>query len=197
MCAKTFGPLLSVSASGQIGKSLIFQKTRGFNVVRQYFQPRYTESATQCDQRLVFACTAQAIGAVDPDRPYLQDLQTIIPQYETWPSFVHRYVFERFGSGHAAVLAIHAQYTRLNEVFLDNVAEQIQFRDMVFLCATDGGRTLTSGASIVLLIDLAFHFRALHPNLFNRPVYSDDLESWTFQDYLDFKSDFTDRVPTP
>ena len=195
MCAKVSSPLYSISAAGAIGDSMIFQTNRGTSVVRQYFSPRNPQSALQCDGRLIFASVAQAISAVDPDRPFLQDLLTLIPQYQTWPTFIHKYVTGRFGRGHTGVLAIHNQYTRFNEVFWDNVAEAIQFEDKVFRCATDGGRTLTAGASMVLLVDLAFHFKALHPNLFNRPVYDTLPETWVFQNVLDFKTDFTDRQP--
>ena len=193
--AKLFGPLHSISAGGKIGNSIIFQTHNTRPIVRQYFKPRNTQSPLQCDGRLVFACVAQAISAVDPDRPFLQDLLTLIPQYQTWPTFIHKYVTGRFGRGHAGVLAIHAQYSSFQSVFWDRVAEAIQFHDNVYPCATDGGRTLTAGASFVLLVDLAFHFKALHPHLFNRPVYDTLPETWLLQNVLDFKTDFTDRVP--
>jgi hypothetical protein len=51
------GPLHSQSASGQLGKTLIYQPSRGQNVVRAYGKPNWTANPPTADQLAVQAFT--------------------------------------------------------------------------------------------------------------------------------------------
>ncbi len=51
MCAKVTGPLMSISASGSIGKSLTYGQWRGVQWVREWFTPANPQSTKQTNVR--------------------------------------------------------------------------------------------------------------------------------------------------
>ena len=193
--AKVTAPLQSFSAAGKVADSLIFQTHNGRNVVRKYFQPRNPRTPTQEDNRLIMAYVGQFLDSVDTSLPWFQDLQTLVPPTMTWASFVQQYVTNRFGRGHAGVLAIHNEFTTVpNERVIELFAEAIAYEDKVFLGATDGGRTIEAGASFQLPYLIAQTYRAT-TNLFNRPIYDIEFGAFTTPDAIAFKQDYTARVP--
>ena len=56
--ARVKGPLLSVDATGQLGKALIFAKWKGLKTVRGYYFPRKSASVPQVAQRSLFKAVA-------------------------------------------------------------------------------------------------------------------------------------------
>jgi hypothetical protein len=55
MCAKVVAPLMSMDASGTIGKTLVFAKNKGTNYVRQFVIPSNPRTAAQTGVRSSFA----------------------------------------------------------------------------------------------------------------------------------------------
>lgn len=53
--AKVIGPLMSMDASGQLGKALVFAKWKGQNYVRQYVIPQNPNSTDQQKVRAIIA----------------------------------------------------------------------------------------------------------------------------------------------
>jgi len=68
--AKGDGPLLSLDASGTIGKALTFSKWKGINYVRQHTVPTNPKSAAQTTQRTAFSTAVAAWQAL------LENVQT-------------------------------------------------------------------------------------------------------------------------
>jgi hypothetical protein len=74
--AKLIGPLHSLEASGQFGKSLVFGKWKGINVVRKYVIPTYRNTDEQKAVRDIVVDASLAwkeedtIGAVEIDSDY-------------------------------------------------------------------------------------------------------------------------------
>lgn len=48
------GPMMSLDASGQLGKAVVFSKRRGTNVVRRYVKQRVSQTTDQTTVRSVF-----------------------------------------------------------------------------------------------------------------------------------------------
>lgn len=72
--AKVTGPLFSMSASGTMGKAIVFFGWKGLSVVRQWVVPTNKMSATQGDQRIYLGGTGRAAGEVKPTSAFAQQL---------------------------------------------------------------------------------------------------------------------------
>lgn len=74
--AKVNAPLLSLDASGQVGKSMVFSKWKGINYVRRYIVPANPETDDQVAVRDLVRDASQAwatgatVGAVIIDAAY-------------------------------------------------------------------------------------------------------------------------------
>lgn len=193
--AKVVGPLQSFSAGGKVADTLIFQKSNGRNIVRRYFRPSNPNSSAQQVNRTIMFMVSQAIGAVDPDRPYLQDLLTVVPATETWSTYIQKYVTRRFGRGLAGADALRLDYVgHPNRVLINDFSIRIEFTGRRF--TTDpSDPVLDAGVSFYLLAELAFELKTRDSNLFDRAVYNTPLDSWNLNHAIDFKTDFTDRIP--
>lgn len=53
--ARVTGPLMSMSASGTIGKAITFAVWKGIAYVRKWFKPHNPQTAGQTAQRLIFS----------------------------------------------------------------------------------------------------------------------------------------------
>lgn len=71
--AKVNGPLLSLGASGAIGKTMVFFPWKGLNAVRQYVVPANPQSANQTTQRGYVTAAAADIHAaqIDATKPLI------------------------------------------------------------------------------------------------------------------------------
>lgn len=74
--AKVTGPLMSMDASGQLGKALVFAKWKGQNYVRQYVIPMNPNSVDQVAIRGIVGAASVAwkngatVGAIAIDAAY-------------------------------------------------------------------------------------------------------------------------------
>lgn len=64
MCAKVTGPLFSLSASGSVGKTLVFSKWIGRDYVRQLVIPANPQSDNQALARTALGSLGRALGFV-------------------------------------------------------------------------------------------------------------------------------------
>ena len=195
--AKTVGPLQSFSASGKVADSLIFQNQNGRNIVRKYFQPSNPRTPPQQTNRLIIAALAKSFDAADKGKPWLNDLLQAVPAGQTWTTYAQNFFTERYGRGAAGVQAAHTEFLRLTDRTLwESFANRIGIFDTVFLDAIDGARTLEAGFSLLFPVKLALDIRA-RTNLFPQTYYDIDVNDWTLDTITLFKSDFTNRIPTP
>lgn len=74
--AKVIGPLQSLDARGQFGKSMVFSAWKGINTVRQYVIPTYRNTTEQANIRKIVSDASVAwkisdtIGGVEIDAAY-------------------------------------------------------------------------------------------------------------------------------
>lgn len=96
--AKVTGPLMSMSASGQVGKAIVFAAWKGVNYVRQYVIPSNPESEDQGDQRIILAGTGRACGKVS----VLGSLNTklsalgVVPSGQSKQSYLVKYILDHY-----------------------------------------------------------------------------------------------------
>ena len=196
MCAKVTGPLQSFSAAGKVANSLIFQTHNGQNVVRQYFRPTVANTMEQTNNRIYMAVVSQGLAAVLPSLPYTQDLLTVVPSGQTWSSYIQQYATRRFGRGTTGLNNFRLDVQRHpNHANLALFAARIQFKGFVFDNGIFPDTVISAAAVFYLLAELAFELKERF-GLYDRDVYNTPLDSWTLNEAIEFKSDFTDRTPT-
>ena len=112
MCAKVSGPLFSMTASGAIGKAMVFFGWKGLNVVRQFVTPANPMSADQGDQRLILGGTGRAVGAVKKTSDYAGQLETLglIPAGQTKQSYLVKKIVELYMADATAFEAIYTAF---------------------------------------------------------------------------------------
>jgi len=96
--AKVTGPLMSMSASGKIGDSIVFSIWKGVAYVRQYVIPANKMSADQGNQRVITGGTGRAVGKVAVTSLYNVKLteKGVIPAGQSKQSFLVSYILNHF-----------------------------------------------------------------------------------------------------
>ena len=189
--AKVVAPLQSFSASGQVGKSLVFFSHLGRNVVRALVTPRNARSETQGDVRLLLGAIGRACSAVVRPANYYNDLITIIPAGQTWVSYMQTLVQNHFGNGNTGVAAIKAAESASTPTNWDTAATGIGLSSLTISYANSTDQTLTAGQQLYVLAQAAFNIRAVNPTLFQRAPYSTAFASWDDAEVTSFVTDLT------
>lgn len=114
--AKVTGPLFSISASGAIAKSMVHFGWKGTSVVRQWLKPANPKSDTQGDQRIMLGGTGRAVGKIQPEKAYAQQLVdlSLIPAGQTKQSYLVKYILTHYltdATAYASELAALAAHT--------------------------------------------------------------------------------------
>lgn len=118
--AKVIGPLFSQEARGQFGKSLVFTRRRGQNIVRGYAIPSNPQTADQIKVRIILATVGLITKRVRAtDWEYLNNAQTWrqfwgtrVTTGEVWNSALGKAML---GPGNATHDAALVQYTALTD----------------------------------------------------------------------------------
>lgn len=128
--AKVTGPLMSMTASGAFGGTLVFAQRMGKSVVRQLVIPANPRSAGQTDQRnaqrVTAACQAQAnIMTTKGDGRTLTDkeeIAAITPSGQRWNSYFVQAMMGIGNVNYDAAQAAWAALTAGNHTTWDNAA---------------------------------------------------------------------------
>lgn len=96
--AKVTGPLFSVSATGKLADSIVFFGWKGHNVVRQWLKPANPQTETQGDQRIYMGGTGRAVGKIQPEKVFAQQLVDLglIPAGQTKQSYLVKYIIDHY-----------------------------------------------------------------------------------------------------
>lgn len=94
--AKVVMPLMSASASGQIGKSIVFAGWKGTQYVRKYVVPANPMSADQGDQRVFIGGAGRVAGEVTVAGDINQALIAlgVIPSGQSKQSYLVKYILD-------------------------------------------------------------------------------------------------------
>jgi hypothetical protein len=96
--AKVTGPLMSMSASGQIGKAIVFAGWKGINYVRQFVIPSNPQSADQGDVRVIAGGTGRACGKVQALKKFDAQLIAlgVVPSGQSKQSYLVKYIMDHY-----------------------------------------------------------------------------------------------------
>lgn len=188
--AKVTAPLGSFSASGKIGKALVFFTHLGRNVVRGLVTPANPQSITQGDSRLLLGALGRATRSVVNPSDYLTDVKTITPAGQTWVSNFITTIIDFYGSGQTGVAALHSAKEAHSA---SNWASQAATLGLTDLTISYAGtvKTLDAGDQLYALAQWAFSIKGSNPSLFSRAPFTTALASWDSADVVAFVADIT------
>lgn len=188
--AKVTAPLGSFSASGKIGKSLVFFSHLGRNVVRGLVTPANPQTETQGDSRLLLGASARAAKAVVRPSDWYTDASTVTPAGQTWVSYLVRNIQEIYGKGATGVAALNAAFEgHTKDAVFQSQAIAAGLSDLEISYAAAAEQTITAGAQLYALAAHTMNIKASNPSLFARAPYTTALASWTSANIVAFVDD--------
>lgn len=182
--AKVVAPLGSFSASGKIGKSLVFFSHLGRNVVRGLVTPANPQSAAQGDNRLLLGALGRAARGVARPSDYYTQITSQVPSGQTWVSNLITYIISAYGSGNTGVAALVAAYEGQAATNWEAQAALRGLTDLTIPYAETGDETITAGAQLYVLAQMAIALHAQYPAVFNSTPYTVALASWDSADVV-------------
>jgi len=187
--AKVVAPLGSFSASGKIGKSLVFFSHLGRNVVRGLVTPANPQTVGQGDSRLLLGALGRSARAVVTPSDWFNDASTVTPSGQTWVSAMITNVINIFGKGATGVAALNAAADGQSATNWETVADGVGLTDLTITYATTGEQTITAGAQLYAIAAHTFNMKASNPALFDRSPYTTALSAWDAADVTEFATD--------
>jgi len=189
--AKVVAPLQSFSASGKIGKSIVFFSHLGRNVVRGLVTPANPQSAAQGDTRLLLGALGRASHGVANPSSYLTQAKLAVPAGQTWVSYLIRRTIEQYGGGNTGVVALQAAADGQAATNWEAQAALRGLTDLTISYAATGDTTITAGAQLYALAVQAIAIHAADPAVFNAAPYTTALASWTSANVVSHKAYMT------
>jgi hypothetical protein len=177
--AKVVAPLGSFSASGKIGKALVFFSHLGRNVVRGLVTPANPKTETQGDSRLLLGALGRSARGVARPSDYYTNITQNVPAGQTWVSSMISFIVGAYGSGATGVAALNAAFDGHSATNWEAQAAVRGLTDLTISYAAIGEQTITAGAQLYVLAQMAIAKRAQYPTLFNAAPYTTALASWT------------------
>lgn len=182
--SKVVAPLGSFSASGKIGKALVFFSHLGRNVVRGLVTPANPQTETQGDSRLLLGALGRAARGVANPSDYYTAITTQVPAGQTWVSNMISYIISAYGSGATGVAALNAAADGQAATNWEAQAATRGLTDLTISYAASGEQTITAGAQLYVLAQMAIAIHAQYPTLFNATPYTTALASWDSADVV-------------
>lgn len=96
--AKVTGPLMSMGASGTVGKAIVFSIWKGSAYVRQWLKPANPQMTDQGTQRQILGGTGRGAGKVAVTSNYNVKLlaKNVIPSGQSKQSFLVKYIMSHY-----------------------------------------------------------------------------------------------------
>jgi len=155
--AKVTGPLMSLDASGTVGKTATFSKWKGRNYVRLRVTPMNRQTSNQQDARIYLGGAGHALSfalkpvGVTAGSAFYNKALAAAPAGQSWISFAMRSII---GSGASTIVGNLATYTGLSsgvKTVYGAAADTIGITD--FSIAVVGSVTsIAKGALVYLLV---------------------------------------------
>lgn len=183
--SKVVAPLGSFSASGKIGKALVFFSHLGRNVVRGLVTPANPQSETQGDSRLLLGALGRSARGVASPSDYYSEIIQSVPAGQTWVSAMIKFMIDFYGSGATGVAALNAAADGQAATNWQAQALTRGLTDLTISYAASGEQTITAGAQLYVLAQMAIAKHAQYPALFNAAPYTTALASWDSSDVVD------------
>jgi hypothetical protein len=182
--AKVVAPLQSFSASGKIGKALVFFSHLGRNVVRGLVTPANPKSETQGDSRLLLGALGRSARAVSNPSDFYTQITEVVSAGQTWVSDMIRQTISFYGTGATGVAALNAAADGQAATNWEAQAALVGLSDLTIAYAASAEATITAGAQLYALARRAIEIRATNPTVFNASPYTTALASWDSADVV-------------
>lgn len=189
--SKVVAPTMGFSASGKLGKSIVYFSHLGRNVVRGLVTPANPMTEGQGQARLLLGALGRATRAVFLGSAYLTDLKTVTPSGQTWVSNFIRRIVEFYGGGSVGVGALISAYeghTADADFQSEAVGLGLSAVEIPYAGSPD---TIVAGAQLYALAVHAMNVKASNPSLFDRAPYTTALASWGSSDVAAFAADIS------
>jgi len=182
--SKVTAPLQSFSASGKIGKSLVFFSHLGRNIVRGLVTPKNPKSEEQGDSRLLLGALGRSSKGVTNPSDYYSAIIQAVPAGQTWVSALITFIIDFYGSKTAGVAALVAAFEGQTASNWEAQAAARGLTDLTISYAKSTEQTITAGAQLYILAQRAIAVHAANPTLFNASPYTTALASWATADVV-------------
>jgi len=198
--AKVTGPLYSMSASGTIGKAMVFFGWKGINVVREWLIPKNLKSADQGDVRIVFGGVGQStrcIGIEDETHtasPFALDARLCAPTGQTFVSYMVQFLIKTYMPDATAFEAIYTAFeAHAQKAIFTAQALILELAD--FDIAYKGtAHVFSKGMQLYMLALYGIAMKTLKEDVFNRAPYTTAIGSWAAGDPPLLKTDLLSVV---
>ena len=187
--AKVVAPLGSFSASGKIGKSLVFFSHLGRNIVRGLVTPANPKTVGQGDSRLLLGALGRAAKAVVTPSFFFNDVKTVTPSGQTWVSFMITNVIAIFGKGATGVAALINGPTTTQATNWDAQGVAAGLTELTIPYASVSNTAIDTGAQLYAIAAHSMNLKASNPALFDRLPYTVALDDWTNANVGEFVAD--------
>lgn len=184
--AKVTAPLGSFSASGKIGKALVFFTHLGRNVVRGLVTPANPQSTTQGDSRLLLGALGRAAHAIASPSDYLTQVKLVVPAGQTWVSYFIRSMISLYGSGTTGVQALVTAAAGQSATNWAAQAATLGLTSLSIPYATTSHTSIPASAMLYALAQNAISIHGANPDVFDVAPITTALASWDSSDVVDF-----------
>lgn len=177
--AKVISPLLSFSASGKIGKSMVFFSHLGRNVVRQLVIPKNTKTGEQGSQRLLVGAMGASTSVVQKTGEYYASAKTSIPAGQTWVSDFVKKMCVKYGTGAVGVGVLQDAFAAAAEkgVFTSSAAT-LGLSNIELLYA-EPVNNLDKGVLLYMLAIYGYDRHAKDASVFTESIFATNPDDWT------------------
>lgn len=192
--SKVVAPLQSFSASGKIGKSLVFFSHLGRNVVRGLVTPKNPKTEAQGIQRLLVGAIGRASKYVNKKGLYYENVKEAIPAGQTWVSALMKNIIETYGSGDTGLTALTNAYsTHSKKTVFDSAAASLNMTPVKIAYAGTIDE-ISAGNILYILAVNAMSVNASNPETFKGTPYDTPIASWTSANISAFVDDVVDEL---
>lgn len=177
--AKVTLPLMSGSASGSIGKNIVFFPWKGYHVVREWVKPSNPKTGLQGDQRLFLGGTGRACKPVQEDSYYIGESRDVAPGGQTWVSYIVDYIITNLFPNQAAFEAVVTAYeAHAEKAKFDSEAATlglVEF-DVSYKSTTD---VYAAGLQLYIIARFGIEQQTIDNTKFNKVPYTVAIATWS------------------
>lgn len=159
--AKVTGPLLSLSASGTVGKALTFGSWKGINTARIASTPSNPQTTSQMANRAFLAAGGKITKVTHPMSSEAEFLRTKTPAGQSYASY---FIREILGTGNVNIAAAKTAYNTGGnaavKAFFDAAAADISLESV----SLDGTSNTEVSGGLALWAAYAASYRLGSPN---------------------------------
>lgn len=179
--AKTTGPLLSLSASGTIGKALTYKSWKGINVCSIKSSPSNPQTLTQMLNRGFFAAGGKITKKADLTGDVVTFVKTIVPAGQSWASF---FISEVMGTQNVNIIAAKAAYELVGNAATKAIFDDAALQAGIEAVDLDGTANTQVPAGLSLFAAYSGSYRLGDPTAPDVPISATEAHVFAYTDAL-------------